>query len=198
MAQYMDHPGAVREYSLDGIVESVDSEHNDGGTKFLRILYELFGIILPLITILLLILLWMIPMPKWIHCRLKGVIWCCHLLNALDVIIICIVITAQELPPTFRYIVDHQYADYCRKLEEQFHDDKLCESMQIAITLKDGIWVGAAFYASTWIVVLYSVYFSEDSYSPRQRRKLKIKMKNMEREEHGGTTFEKIDENKTL
>lgn len=198
LAEYMDNPSAKRIYSLDGIVESVDTEHNDGNTKFLRILYELFGIILPLITILLLMLLWMIPMPKWIHVRLKGVIWCSHLLNALDVIIVCIVIISQELPPTFRYIVDHQYADYCRKLADQFHDDALCDSMEIRVTLRDGIWVGLVFYVSTWIVVTYSVYFSEDSYSPRQRRKLKIKMKNIQREENGGTTFEKIDENKTL
>jgi len=199
LAPHMDHPGALRVYSLDGIVESVDMERrNDGYTKFLRILYELFGIILPLITILLLILLWMIPMPKWIHLRLKGVIWCCHLLNALDVILICIVIVAQELPSTFRYVVDHQYADYCRKLEEEVHDEGLCQSMNIRVAMRDGIWVGLAFYVSTWIVVVYSVFFSEDSYSPRQRRKLKIKMKNMEREELGGTTFQKIDENKTL
>ncbi len=36
ISQYMSDPPAKRIYSLDGIVESVDIENNDGNTKFLR------------------------------------------------------------------------------------------------------------------------------------------------------------------
>ena len=196
-SKFMTNPTSNRTYSLDGIVESVDAENNDGNTKFLRIIYELFGIVFPLITILLLILLWMIPMPKWIHIRLKGIIWCSHMLNAIDVIIISSIIVAKELPSTFNYIVQHQYAEYCKSLYDHFGSE-FCQSMEIKIYLRNGVWAAVAFYISLWIVVMYSVYFSEDDYSPKQLRKLKIKIKNIEREKTGGALFDTIDENGTM
>ena len=197
LSNFMTNPPSQRIYSLDGIVQSVDQENNNGNTKFLRIIYELFGIVLPLITILLLILLWMIPMPKWIHIRLKGIIWCSHMLNSIDVIIISCIIIATELPQLFEYIVKNQYKQYCLSLYNELGLN-LCDSMEIKIYLHDGIWTGIAFYISLWIVVTYSVYFSEDDYSPKQLRKLKIKIKNLERQDSGGAMFDTIDENKTL
>lgn len=160
LSKFMTNPGSKRIYSLDGIVQSVDNENNDGNTKFLRIIYELFGIVFPLITIVLLILLWMIPMPKWIHIRLKGIIWCTHMLNAIDVVIISCIIIAKELPSLFKYIVQHQYADYCQSLYNHF-GSKLCETMEIKIFLHNGLWTALAFYISLWIVVIYSVLFKK-------------------------------------
>eukprot|EP00484_Ammonia_sp_Unknown_P017433 CAMPEP_0197035252 /NCGR_PEP_ID=MMETSP1384-20130603/13107_1 /TAXON_ID=29189 /ORGANISM="Ammonia sp." /LENGTH=581 /DNA_ID=CAMNT_0042465295 /DNA_START=1 /DNA_END=1746 /DNA_ORIENTATION=+ len=197
LAEYMTQPPAQRVYSMDGIVESIEAENNNGKTKFLRVIYEIFVIVFPLITILLLIMLWLIPMPKWVHDRLKDFIWSTHLLNAIDVVVISSVLVQQELPSTFKYIVQHQYADYCASLQKHFGSD-LCGSLDLKIYLRDGVWIAIAFYISMWIVVVYSVHFSVDTYSEKQRRKLKIKIKKMERKGAGENVFKTIDENKTL
>eukprot|EP01084_Bolivina_argentea_P265283 449594_1 len=198
IAPYITNPSSKRIYSFNGIVQSVDIENNDGNTKFLRIIYELFGIVFPLITILLLTILWLIPMPKWIHIRLKGIIWWTHMLNAMDVIIISCILIQQELPQTFNYIVHNQYSQYCNQLTLHFGNDTLCQSMDINIYLRSGIWVAIVFYICLWIVVVYSVCFSHDNYSQKQWRKLKFKIKKAEIEDQGGAIFDTIDENKTL
>merc|ERR1712228_617639 len=119
--------------------------------------------------------------------------WCTHMLNAIDVIIISLILVQKELPQTFKYIVHHQYAAYCASLKEHGGDDALCETMAIKISLRYGVWISVAFYICLWIVVVYSVCYSQDEYSPKQFRKMKKKIKKAELENRGGAMFDTID-----
>jgi len=120
---------------------------------WLAIIYELVVVVFPILTCLLLMVLWFIPIPHFMYVRIRPTIRAFYTWCSLDIMFVAIVSAKYELRSFYTWLVNNKYTKLC--------DVETCSSINISVLT--GTWFALLGFLSLWIISTYSIYYTEST-----------------------------------